>query len=237
MNVRKVSDVRQELTVYLPDTRGVHLSRWGKGNLKLGMDGLYSYSRLPGRAEGTCPGATDTCWDICYARRVQKTPLVWDMWTRNSGCATLPWSLPPDAKVIRMHVSGDFDNYGYILNWIALAKRNPDVRFFGYTRSWRVPELLRPLERLRALPNVQLFASIDQDTLLPPEGWRRAWLKGDPRLLDIGSMHLRAFTGPHHDMNHDLAYVCPAETGRKKDCLDCNFCILGTRNDVVFSIH
>ncbi|MCH8966458.1 MAG: hypothetical protein IID43_02175, partial [Planctomycetes bacterium] len=28
------------------------------------------------------------------------------------------------------------------------------VRFFGYTRSWRVPELLPSLERLRALNNV-----------------------------------------------------------------------------------
>lgn len=35
------------LTVYLPDTRGVVVSPFGRGNLKIGP-GVYTYSRLPG---------------------------------------------------------------------------------------------------------------------------------------------------------------------------------------------
>jgi hypothetical protein len=43
-----------------------------------------------------------------------------------------------------------------------------------------VPELLPALEELRALPNVQMFASMDPSTEeLPPIGWRRAWIMRD----------------------------------------------------------
>lgn len=86
---------RKFLTVYQPDTRGTVQSRYGRGNLKIGMEGVYTYSRLPGapgkhalgiepwgdlvkdpRAlapvtamQGTCPGATEECQAICYAAR------------------------------------------------------------------------------------------------------------------------------------------------------------------------
>lgn len=233
-SAEKVAAGKRELTVHLPDTRGVTISRWGCGNLKLGTDGMYTYSRLPGRIGGTCPGATPECQNICYAMRGVSTPPVWDVWARNSGRDDLPDEpLPPDAKIVRIHVSGDFDSVNYINQWFCLAYDNPDVRFWGYTRSWRVPELLGPLESFRALPNVQLFASMDKSiTEPPPWGWRRAWLEDDPRvwIKDDKVVNNRVD-------DRASAIICPEETGHKADCQACNYCVKGRRGDVVFLLH
>ncbi len=236
----KLAAAKQELNIHLPDTRGVTISRWGRGNLKLGMDGVYTYSRLPGRPDGlyesvafaagfapgtsigTCPGSTEKCESICYAKRVINTPMVWDVWARNGPEeAILDESLPADAKIVRIHVSGDFDTPRYIQHWIKLVLEHPDVQFFGYTRSWRVPELLYDLNRLRGLPNVQLFASVDKSRdELPPADWRRAWLEDDSRIgMDVPS------------------YVCPEQTGRKANCQECGYCIVGQKNDVTFILY
>ncbi len=245
----KVEAAKQQLTVHLPDTRGVTVSRWGRGNTKLGMDGVYTYSRLPGRIGGTCPGATPLCQDICYAKRVINTPPVWDVWARNSGRDDLPDEpLPTDAKIVRIHVSGDFDSVPYIEAWIRLVyNRYSNVRFFGFTRSWRVPELLGPLERLRALPNVQLFASMDKSMdELPPKGWRRAWLEDDPRAISGSGLGVEQGLefwlgeGMHNFKSVDgqSVYVCPEETGRRANCQECNYCVRGTSDtDVVFLVH
>jgi hypothetical protein len=110
---------------------------------------------------------------------------VMAMWLHNGGVDVPP--IPEDARLLRLHVSGDFDTVDYINTWIARLTQRADVTMWCYTRSWRVPELLPALERLRALPNVQMFASMDVSTPeLPPKGWRRAWIDGDER---AGSVH------------------------------------------------
>lgn len=262
---KKLKDAQHALTIRLPDTRGVIISRWGTGNEKLGTDGVYTYSRLPGSPDGrfaaasykagfapntsigTCPGSTEACETICYAKRVVNTA-VWDVWKRNSDSETLPWEddpLPADAKIVRIHVSGDFTTQSYIEAWIALATRRSEVLFFGYTRSWNVPQLLPGLERFRALPNVQLFASMDGDMELPPEGWRRAWLEDDIRAISGGGpgdeQGLEFFLGEGiHNfkaVDGEPVYVCPEETGRKPNCQACGYCIRGTSGDVVFLVH
>lgn len=248
----KVEAAKRELTVHLPDTRGVTISRWGRGNTKIGLDGVYTYSRLPGRPDGrfdelaqelgfahgtstgTCPGSSEECESICYAKRVVNTPLVWEMWRINSETERLPGPedpLPDDAKVVRLHVSGDFTSEEYIEEWVRLAESRLDVRFFGYTRSWRVKGLLPALERFRALPNVQLFASMDKSIkALPPEGWRRAWIENDERLQQVRDDYWRALDGAP-------AYVCPEEQGRRANCQECGYCITGKKNDVIFLLH
>jgi ferredoxin len=244
----KVEAAKQELTVYLPDTRGVTISRWGCGNLKLGMDGVYTYSRLPGNGGGTCPGATEECERICYAKRITMDSPVWDVWARNTytGRVSIEHPLPPDAKIVRIHVSGDFDTTIYIGAWIAFVKQHPDVRFFSYTRSWRVSGLLFALEQLRALPNVQLFASMDKSMdELPPPGWRRAWLEDDLRAISGGGpgaeqgLEFYLGEGVHNftAMDGQSVYVCPEETGRKPNCQTCGYCVSGRRGDLVFLLH
>lgn len=213
-------------TVYLPDERGVTFSRWGKGNRKLGPN-VYTYSRRPGLLEedgGTCPGASKECLSVCYAFRIRQNAALWRVYAINSETERLLGDedpLPDDAKLVRIHVSGDFSSVEYIEGWIRLARSRMDVRFFAYTRSWRIPELLSALEQLRALFNVQLFASIDKSIdRLPPSGWRRAWMEGDAR---IGAAV--------------PSYVCPEQTGKKVSCQDCRYCIDGTQNDVTFILH
>lgn len=264
IEAKKVAAAKQELTIHLPDTRGVEISRWGRGNTKLGID-VMTYSRLPGRPDGlfedwaqqqgfdpgastgTCPGSTSDCEAICYAKRVINTPPVWDVWAHNTGRDDLPDEpLPHGTQIVRIHVSGDFDTVAYIEGWIRLVDQYPHIRFFGYTRSWRVSKLRESIERLRDLPNVQLFASVDKSmTDLPNDDWRRAWLESDVRSYKGG--------GPGFEQGLDFwigegqqnfitvddksAYVCPEQTGRKPDCQSCNYCIKGTSGDVIFLVH
>lgn len=246
----KITDAakRESLTVYLPDTRGVEISRFGKGNLKIGL-GVHTYSKLPGKGkalgtvptstfQGTCPGASEECLAICYAARpVSEYGPVFDMWARNTGYALAPTELPPGCRLLRLHVGGDFDTERYIDSWTALLAGHPDVKVWAYTRSWRVPALLPALERLRALPNVQLFASMDASIVeLPPAGWRRAWINGDERLSFVFPLH----QGTRNQIVHSdetYSFVCPEETGHKPNCESCRYCFDGHKGDVTFIKH
>lgn len=250
--------INKPLIVYRPDTRGVVMSRFGRGNMKIGP-GVYTYSRLPGSDKrialgmafqvgattGTCPGSSPECEAICYARRpVEEAGTVLDMWKDNSIREDVP-ELPEDAKLVRLHVSGDFDSVDYIHEWFMRMLERPDVTMWAYTRSWRVPELLDALEDLRGLPNVQLFASMDQSiSEMPPAGWRRAWIDGDPRQGD--THQIMAHTPLAEGMtSFELqqtadgvkALICPEETKHTPNCETCGFCFKGQRNDVVFLKH
>ena len=121
----------------------------------------------------------------------------------------------------RIHVSGDFDTAPYIRRWIALIQSRPDVLFFAYTRSWRVSRLLTALEELRALPNMQLFASTDPS--IPeaiPVGWRPA-----PVVFSLDP-----------DLEHG-GIVCREQVGLSKNCHECGYCFKGKRGAVGFIDH
>jgi len=199
----------QTQTIYIPDTRGVVVSRYGKSNMKLGPS-VFTYSR---HALVTCPGASEWCSKACYAQRIG-APTTW-VYDQNAGPDVPP--IPAECKILRLHVSGDFDLLAYIENWILRLSERPDVRAWGYTRSWRLEWLLPALERLRALPNVQLFASTDPSMPKPPAGWRVAWIEGDEHIPDS-------------------SLICPEETGEKKDCASCGYCWKPGR-DVTFLKH
>ena len=163
-----MTQLARPLIVYLPDTRGVEISRYGRGNMKLGAS-VFTYSRPAGQPTedgwGTCPGSTAECEAVCYAKRIGGD--VFDVYQRNVGNDVPP--IPDEARLLRIHVSGDFDTPEYIRAWIARLRERPDVTAWAYTRSWRCHSLLEFLEELRALPNVQLFASMDASTPeLPP---------------------------------------------------------------------
>lgn len=44
-------------------------------------------------------------------------------------------SLPANAKIVRIHVSGDFFNQAYFDAWMNVAKIKPNVLFYAYTKS------------------------------------------------------------------------------------------------------
>lgn len=225
----------KHLTVYLPDTRDVEISSYGKGNLKLGS-GVFSYSRL---AKDTCPGATIECLSCCYALRIGG--VVKELYIKNSATDDVP-PIPEECKLLRLHVSGDFNSVGYIENWIGRLLERPDVTCWVYTRSWRVPELLFSLGYLAALPNVQMFASMDASTTeIPPVGWRRAWIDGDPRAGDPQLVAAHCEDPVTHNLvtfDGTPTYVCPEETGRQPNCEACKYCFApGGSKDVTFLRH
>ncbi len=237
----------EELAVYLIEDAGATISPWGRGNSKLGPT-VFTYSKLPGRVGGSCPGSSPECEMVCYAKRVVTgSPPVWSLWTRNTLRGDAVPELPAGAEIVRFHVSGDFDTPQYVLNWCVLVGKHPDVKFFGYTRSWQVPAMQNVLGHLRDRPNVQLFASVDSTMDgLPPKGWRRAWLDTDPR----ATKHTIREPGPEGKNEgvyiagsfgsselDSSAYICPEESGRKPSCVACNYCITGQRGDVIFPIH
>lgn len=237
-----MATITKPLTVYFPDSRGVEISPYMKGNTKIGT-GVYTYSRLAGQIEGTCPGASEECEAICYAKRI--TGAVRDIYAVNSQRHQVP-PIPADCRLLRLHVSGDFDTLAYIESWIDRIADRPDVTMWVYTRSWRVPALLPALERLRALPNVQMFASMDVSVPeMPPDGWRRAWIDGDPRQGDVHTL------APAHSeeavalgawslqatQEGTKALICPEETKAVPNCENCGYCFKGQRNDVVFLRH
>jgi hypothetical protein len=240
----------QPITVFLPDTRGVEISRYGIGNAKIGFP-VFTYSRVAGNrafgGNGTCPGATDECERVCYAKRISGP--VRHLYQHNLSDEVPP--IPEACKLLRIHVSGDFDTWTYILNWYHRLKERPDVLAWAYTRSWRVPELLPHLENLRKLPNMQLFASMDwSHSDQPPAGWRRAWI-ADPREHRMSverHAHLDPNTGQPFETFHmgeifatcadgERSYVCPEETGRKANCVECGYCFKGRKHDVTFLLH
>ena len=47
-------------------------------------------------------------------------------------------SLPKRAKVIRIHIAGDFFNAEYLRAWVTVAQAKPDVVFYGYTKNFQV---------------------------------------------------------------------------------------------------
>jgi len=214
----KIDGGKNALTVFLPDTRGVSISRFGKGNLKIGPN-VVTYSKV---AEECCPGATDWCKAECYAKRIGD-PVARIHRENSQAGADVP-DLPTGTTICRPHVSGDFDSVGYIERWIQIVSLNPSVTFWAYTRSWRVPELLPALERLRALPNMQLLASVDPTSELPPFHWRYAWIEGDVRIDQA----------PGHS-----SLICPEERKRVANCEACGFCFRRFKNirDVVFLRH
>jgi hypothetical protein len=190
------------------------IAKSGKGNDKIGRS-IAQFSRMHGLPEdgGTCPGASDWCRENCYVQRITRQYAQSHARFVANSAGDIPDDIPTSGRY-RIHVSGDFDTAPYIRAWIAMAQSRPNVAFWAYTRSWRVPRLMRALEDLRALPNVQLFASTDPsiaDDL--PDGWRVARI------------------------DSARGYACPEQSGRKPDCNACSYCITGQSGDVAFTSH
>ena len=190
------------------------------GNQKVGK--VWTFS-LPSFV--TCPGASPWCREHCYARRLElfRTNCR-KAYLRNLALSLDPdrlvekvlESLPEDAEHMRIHVGGDFYSREYIQSFIRICEARPTTQFWSYTRSWTLPELLPALERLRALNNVQLFASVDTDMPLPPKGWRVAFIEDDPRATGL---------------------VCPHQQGLLPSCLACGYCLRSRPGNVVFKVH
>lgn len=134
-------------------------------------------------AGNTCPGKTELCASLCYAsagrmglpfqkaRRDQNLDQVIQHLKDDPTGSSLADALDRQIKklkikTLRIHDSGDFFNPVYTRVWTEVVKRNPQVRFWAYTRSFDI--LTSALLDLALLNNMAMWISADM------ENWERA---------------------------------------------------------------
>jgi len=73
----------------------------------------------------------------CYAASPERFPAVREHRWRNFEYAKqgLKPILPKDCNAIRIHASGDFFNQEYFDMWLEVARENPSVEIWAYTKS------------------------------------------------------------------------------------------------------
>lgn len=215
-------------------------------NSKLGPL-IHGWAIIAGR-EWSCPGESTLCRSRCYAKRgFFNMPNVRRSHVRNFEFSESPifadWMASAIAakfvRAMRIHVSGDFYDVGYVRKWIEIVHRSPNQIFFAYTRSWRIEDMLPELIKLGALPNMQLWWSIDRETGPAPlvRGIRRAYMAIDDSDADC--------TPDDCDLvfrDHPLTImkkangiqVCPVENGVttqvKITCSTCRICWSGKQS-------
>lgn len=208
-------------------------------NTKLGK-GIAGFS-LP--AVTTCPGRTKLCEGICYAtsgffrfknvRESLKRSYQQSLERGFIESVSSEISRRRSIAAIRLHPSGDFYSAEYIRAWTAIARAAPGTKFWGYTRSWRVPELVGSLQSLAELENVQLFASIDEET-------KANTAKADKTNAERPPAWLRLADVVDSWDQVDSTYVrCPNLRNKNITCAKCTYCFkpAGKKPNVAFTKH
>lgn len=159
-----------------------------------------------------------TCFRVCSYCYGKKAVNMYKATKRNyenntkvlNGGGSLP-DIPKNADIVRMYVNGDFHTLHVINQWYMLARKNPQVKFFGYTKQWQNRKLLSGLEKLKQLPNVVLRASVDCETGYNiPKGWSIAGIYTE-EVKEIAR---------HYKLKH---YVCKFSKNKIK-CDSCKIC-------------
>lgn len=190
-----------------------------KGNRKLPKDiAIFNLPHLV-----TCPGATADCKRYCYARKAENLykgvlpyrfknfAISQENGFANEVCKEL--AKMKNIRAVRIHESGDFYNQKYVNAWTKVAKTFPHLQFTFYTKSFH----LFDFSKIRALPNVTAFASVDPTTpkevLAEAEGWEKATVIGK------NSPALAGF------------FTCPGS------CKSCSHCYTVKAGSVAFHRH
>lgn len=97
------------------------MSKDGKKMSKVGRITCYA-----SKAEGYSPSARRLRWHNFDALKVCKS--VPEM------IALINSSLPERVRIVRLHSSGDFFSKMYFQAWVEVARKNPEITFFGYTK-------------------------------------------------------------------------------------------------------
>lgn len=203
------------------------------GNRKLGE--TVGHFDLP--AVVSCPGRTPACVAACYARKHR--------FRFDSVVDRLAWcyeqsQLPRFARRLiretrrrgilhfRWHSSGDVYNADYARKMLAVMRALTRVRFWVYTRSFRVPEILPLLAEMALLPNCKVWFSLDRDTGVPatrPPHVRFAFMQDSPEGVENVELIFRTKAMLSLPL---VQRVCPADTphGRREEttCGGCGFC-------------
>ena len=135
------------------------------GNSKLKKSGIVSFNLIP---IVHCPLA-GACKAFCYAT-VGQQAFASGVKRR---AAAFKATLAPDfvqqmhsevqrwkkkIKAIRVHDSGDFYSMEYLQDWLEIARLNPDVQFYAYSKS--LPFIHRAYDLGLVPPNFRLIQSV-----------------------------------------------------------------------------
>lgn len=207
-----------------------------KGNSKLGKT-IWCFS-IP--AGASCPGKSEICSSRCYAQKgffvmpsVQRAQENnWEITRRGDFVEQMLDELKKKkATVVRIHVAGDYYSAEYVRKWIQIVRACPDIKFFTYTRSWRIPEIRKVLTELSHCPNVRMWWSVDKETGDPPnrpKTVRCAYMAVDLNDIPDTKMDLvfRDYPMRGIEQKHiNGVLVCPPENGvTKLTCEKCGLC-------------
>jgi len=121
-----------------------------ENNIRLYNFGITAYkSHSTGKI--TCPFA-DSCVKLCYANKGSY------IWSNTKKAYEKRYLLSKDSELfkskmieaitrrkatyIRIHDSGDFYNFEYIKNWFSIMLEFPEVKFYAYTKSKKLFDLV-----------------------------------------------------------------------------------------------
>jgi hypothetical protein len=152
--------------------------RLSDGNTKLKKDGIVSFNLIPILH---CPMA-GACKAFCYATVGQQAFKSGVLRRARAFLATQQWGFVPrmiqevqratarGARAVRVHDSGDFYSYDYMLSWFEIARQCPTVRFYAYTKmvslvrmahkAGLVPDNFRLIQSLGGLADKQIDKSL-----------------------------------------------------------------------------
>jgi hypothetical protein len=98
-----------------------------------------NFSTLP---EFTCPGAGE-CLDWCYSFTAWRNAAPWARQMMNSllmlhrrEVVTHHFRLLAEGIILRLYVDGDFADTDTVAFWMELLRERPDIRAYGYSKSW-----------------------------------------------------------------------------------------------------
>lgn len=111
----------------------------------------------------------EVLFPLTFAQRKSNFDILRALKTPEEMAEAIQASLPnPKKKIIRLHVAGDFFNQIYFDAWLIVAKNNPHLLFYTYTKS--LPYWVKRLGQIPA--NLKLTASKGgkSDHLIPKYG-------------------------------------------------------------------
>ena len=130
--------------------------------------------------------------------------------------------------VLRLHCSGDFYNADYARKWLEIMRHCPKVRFYLYSRSWRIEDIAPVLEEMAALTVLPGLVQHRPRDGCSGQGSRRR----PPGLLAGGPGRRTGAFGPvvcgsqgsASRSRVGLPLLCPHQANKAENCGSCGRC-------------
>jgi len=230
-------------------------------NSKLGK-GMLSYDISP---ITTCPGSVHAlCRELRPDGNAEPKPICWAMRKKyrekgkkarlvvntefSKTTEFVPWankSLGRRKNVIAVRILGTGDYYSaeFVQQVRKIVRANPKRKFWGYTKSWTIPEMWAELKKLGEEPNMVLWLSWDRGLATyhgapSDHSFPWCWLAETDNDLPPEAVDLVWRYDGHLQWNQSLpemhilgdSVVCPHEDGiTETTCAKCGICWKGEK--------